>query len=896
LDETAMPVLLEASRIFGSPLGNLVYHLLLLLAVEAALGIAWGEQRRGQPDHARRLLRTMGGVALARAVYVAAALAVSLDWANPAMLPPLERFVDTASIILLGWAFIPGTRRRVRTWDLVLGANLILSVIACIAFVLAWNRLVAAQGPLDYNDSWQATAWSIWQVVLIPPAILALVRTRNEGWSIFVAAMLFMLAGQVLQLTLYAPVANIPAWARLGNLVAYPLVAVAVYQNVVAGLRVHSRQLQDISQASLDQIKSLLFLFEASQQMSGSLDLSTVLDNAVQGIARALNADQCAIAFLEDNSLGQMRLAAIYNPSRKGRGESVTFPLEYQLTVQQAMRRKKHIMVEESENVQLKVLFALLGSSETGPLLVQPLLADAEAFGAIIVGNARSRRLFTPNEAKLCQSMADQVTGAIQNARRHHAVLNQIEKLKLAQEQERSVFRQATGKIQDMSSRLAAAQTEVGDLRRREQVAREARNALEIKLVSRQAEVDTLSERLAVLETDLTQAHANTEAQLRWHEDELSRRQKEWEETAQAVEWSQAILQGMTVGMLVADTNGIIQHTNVAAEILLDSDSEVLRGLELVDVSDDDRWRQAVTTASGGEAVRLTFKVGSNTLMCDVAPLPDLETAEGNILGLVSVLQDITAETEEQRSRLEAVGSMAEELRTPMTTIVSYADLLLSETVGILGDVQRKFLLRIKAGAERIVQMIDDLNQEANSGERWTAPQRQTLDVTKMVEAAVASSSFQLEDKALQLSLDLPDGLPPIHADPDYLRRILANLISNACLASEIGGQIQVKAAHSNRTPFDGDALTLNGDEYVILSVQDSGGGLCDEALDCIFDRGRPSQTPQGLGESGAGLALVKTLVEAHGGRIWVENDSGVGATFSIILPADGTKSRSTAA
>jgi signal transduction histidine kinase/GAF domain-containing protein len=890
-----MPVLLQASRIFGSPLGNLVYHFLLLLAVEAALGIAWGEQRRAQPDHARRLLLAMGGLALARIVYVAAALTVSLGSGNPAILPPLERFADTASIILLGWAFVPGARRGVRAWDLVFGTNLVLSLIACIVFVLSWNRLVASQGPLDYNGFWQAAAWSIWQVILIPLAILALVRMRSEGWGIFLAAMLFMLLGQILQLTTYTPVPNIPAWVRLGNLVAYPLIAVAIYQNVVAGLRVHSRQLQDISQASLDQIKSLLFLFEASQHMSGSLDLPTVLDNAVQGIARALNADQCAIAFLEDNSLGQMRLAAIHNPSRKGRGESVTFPLEYQLTVQQAMRRKKHIMVEESENVQLKVLFALLGSSDTGPLLVQPLLAGGEALGAIIVGNSRSRRPFTPNEAKLCQSMADQVVGAIQNARHYQASLHQMEKLKLAQEQERVVFRETAGKIQELSDRLTAAQVEAEDLRRREEAAREARNALEIKLVSRQAEVDTLSERLAVLETDLTQAHANTEAQLRWHEDELFRRQKEWEETTQAVEWSQAILQGMTVGMLVADTDGIIRHTNVAAEILLDSDSEVLRGLELVDVSDDERWQQAVVTAGGGEAVRLTFKVGSNTLMCDVAPLPDVETAEGNTLGLVAVLQDITAETEEQRSRLEAVGAMAEELRTPMTTIVSYADLLLSETVGILGDVQRKFLLRIKAGAERIVQMIDDLNQEASSGERWAAPQRQILDVNKMVEAAVAGSSFQLEDKSLHLDLDLPDGLPPIHADPDYLRRILANLISNACLASGIGGQIRVKAVQSNRTPLDGDALALNGNEYVILSVKDSGGGLSDEALDCIFDRGRPSQTPQGLGESGAGLALVKTLVEAHGGRIWVENESGVGATFSVILPTDGTISYPTA-
>ncbi len=858
------------------------------MAIEAALGIAWGEQQRDRRGQSRRLVLALGGVTLVRVIYIAASLVTAGGWmSSEVLLPPLERFADTASVCLLGWAFMPPPKRETRTWDLVFGINLALAAGLSIAFVLLWNRTLSQSGPLDYNNSWQAIVWSAWQIALIPLAILAVVRHRGQGWGIFGIAMLSMLVGRVLQLSWPTAVSNIPTWERLSNLVAYPLIAVAVYQNVVAGLRVHSRQLQDISQASLDQIKSLLFLFEASQQMSSSLDLSMVLDNAVQGIARALDADQCAIAFLEEGHVGQMRLASIYNPTRKGRGESVTFPLEYQLTVQQAVRRKKYIIVEESENVQLKVLFALLGSSETGPLLVQPLLVAGETIGAIIVGNSRSRRPFTPNEAKLCQSMADQVVGAIQNARRYDEARDQIKKLKLANEQERGVFRQATAKIQELTDRLTAAQEEMETLRRREESAREARNALEIKMASRQAEVDTMTERLTVLETDLAQAHANAEAQLRWHEDELARREEEWEEAAQAVEWIQTVLQNMTVGMLIADEEGIVQQANVAAEILLERDIDDLQGQQLVVIHDDERWQQAVITALGGEAVRLTLRVGANTLMSDVAPLPDPASAQGASLGLIAIFQDISMESSEQHTRLATIGAIAAELRTPVTTIVSYADLLLSETVGLLGETQRKYVLRVKAGAERIVQMIDDLNREAGTEERWTSPQRQAVDVGELVEAAVAGSTVQLEDKALTLDLDLPTKMPTVHADPDYLRRVLANLISNACLASSVGGQIQVRATHSDQIPFDRDHFDLNGDGYVVVSVKDCGGGLSEEALRRIFDRGRPSQTPIGLGESGAGLALVKTLVEAHGGRLWIENDSGVGAIFSVVLPVN---------
>ena len=885
-----MSVLSEVSNILSSSLGSLVYHLLLLLAVQAALGITLGERRRGRREQAQRLLLAMIGLTAVRLVYVGAAFVASSGWVRPeALLPPLERFADTASIALLGWASMPPAKGSVRAWDLVFGSNLALAIGACAVFAIFWSNQLVANNNLNYNDHWQALVWTIWQMALIPVAILAVLRDRQEGWGIFFLALVLMFAGQVLQLTLPTTVPHLPVWERLANLIAYPLIAVAVYQHIVSGLRVHSRQLQDISQASLDQIKSLLFLFDASRKMSGSLDVSTVLDNAVQGVAQALDADQCAIAFLENGGAGQMRLAAIYNPSRKGRGESVAFPLEYQLTVQQAMRRKKHIIVEESDNVQLKVLFALLGSSEVGPLLVQPLVMEGDAIGVIIVGNSRSRRPFTPNEAKLCQSMAEQLAGSIQNARRFQEIQERTDKLRLSHEQEREVFRQATTRIQEMTDRLTANQTEMDELRRQLEAARDARNALEIKLVSNRAEADTLAERIAVLETDLTQANANVEAQMRWHEDELARVEVDWEEAAQAVDGVQNVLQGLTAGILITDEAEVIQQANLAAEILLDRGSEELHGQRLTTVHGDERWMQAIASASGGEAVRLTIQVGPNTLMCDVAPLPDQDMIASHSNRVIAIMQDISAETEEQRTRLETLSTMAEELRTPMTTVLSYTDLMLSETVGILGEIQHKFLLRIKAGAERAVQMIDDLTQQASIEERWTSPQRQEVDLTKLVEAAVAVSHVQLEDKDLTLDLDLPDDLPIIQADPDYLRRVLSNLISNACLASSAGGLVQIKALRSEPPLWDAGSLGTNGDGFVVVSIKDSGGGLSDEALGQIFDRGRPSQTPLGLGESGAGLALVKTLVEAHGGRLWVESDQGIGATFSVVLPiADG--------
>jgi signal transduction histidine kinase len=885
-----MPVLAEASEILSTSIGSIVYHLLLFWAVGLSLAMAWGERRRARHEQTQRLFVGMAGLALMRGIYVVAAFVVAGGWVDQVLLlPPLERFVDAASVGLLAWAFVPPSRAGSRTWNLALGSVLVLTLGAYVASTFLWAQMLAENPALSYNSTWQAMAWAGWQALLALVGVVAIVRSQCQSWGLLVVALLLMLLGSLSPWYLPIVVPHLPIWQRLANLVAYPLVAVAVYREIVSRLHVYSRDLQDLSQASLDQIKSLLYLFEASQQTASSLDLSTVLDNAVRGISRVLDADQCAMAFPEEGNSGRMRLVAIHNPSRQGRGEAVNFPLEYQLTVQQAIRRKKGIVVEESDNVQLKVLFALLGSAETGPLLVQPLLDDGEAIGAIIVGNARSHRPFSANEGKLCQSMAEQVVGAIQNARRHQRVQEQMQELSKAQAEEQQSLQQARAQIQELTQRLAEAGTETESLRQREGAAREARSALESQLVSSQTENEALSQQLVALETDLAQAQAHIEAQRDRRQQEVTQGEPEGRERIGADDSIQGLIQGLNAGILITDSAGAIEQSNAAAEALLDCSGEALWGLDLAAVFDDQRWRQAISTARGGEAVRLRMRMGMNALLCEVAPLPALGLDGEAQPRLVAILQDVSAEAEEQRGRLEAIASLAEELRTPVTTISSYTDLLLSETMGILGGTQRKFLLQVKAGAERIVQIAGKLTHEARTNEQWTGPQRQTVDVNKLIEAAIAGTLSQLEDRELRLTLEMQEDLPQIAADPAYLRRILDNLLSNACLASHVGGQVGIRTAQCSSPPADQD-LELNGDEFVVVSITDSGGGLSEDALGRIFEVGRPSQALAGVGESGADLALVKTLVEAHGGRLWVETKKGTGTTFSFVLPVGNSR------
>ncbi|MFC2029779.1 GAF domain-containing protein [Chloroflexota bacterium] len=456
-----MSAFLLISEVLASPQGSFVYHFLLLLVMGAALGMALGDWRYSGRSQARHLMIAMGALMLVRLPYILAALVSSAGWVSPVvLLPPLERFADTASVAILGWAFIPPMRRSLRVWDLVFGANLILALVATMGFIISWGLALVVDPSLNYNATWQSTVWAVWQMVLILLAGLAAVRYQTVGWGAFLVALLVMFLGRPLQMVNPAAVPNLPVWERLANLVAYSLVAVAVYRNIIASLRAESRQLQDISQASLDEIRSMLFLLEASQEVSNSLNPSTVLENAVWAVARVVEADQCGIVFPTEEDPAQVQLSAVYTPRRQGRGESVIFPLEYQLAVQQAMRRKKAVILDESDNVQLQVLFSFLGSSEIGPILIQPLLYEGEAVGAVVVGNALSQRPFTVTEAKLCEHLAKHIVGALLNGQRYQRAQERIEELHRTLEAERRTSQQAKIQVRELSARLVSLQAQ----------------------------------------------------------------------------------------------------------------------------------------------------------------------------------------------------------------------------------------------------------------------------------------------------------------------------------------------------------------------------------------------------------------------------------------------------
>jgi len=224
------------------------------------------------------------------------------------------------------------------------------------------------------------------------------------------------------------------------------------------------------------------------------------------------------------------------------------------------------------------------------------------------------------------------------------------------------------------------------------------------------------------------------------------------------------------------------------------------------------------------------------------------------------------------------IVTLTQELRQPLTSITGYTDMLLGESMGILGTLQRKFLERIKSSVERITTVIDDLVQATSLAEKSFHPSLANIDLNAVIDEAIAGAVMPFREKNLLLRVDVPDDLPGFRADQSALEQVIRLLLQNAGVTSPAESEITLRARAEIKTHEPG---------YMLIQVSDSGGGIPSEELPRLFSPSQASRQEKiaGIGVSAEDLASVKMLVEAHRGRVWVDSVMGQGSTFSALFP-----------
>ena len=236
-----------------------------------------------------------------------------------------------------------------------------------------------------------------------------------------------------------------------------------------------------------------------------------------------------------------------------------------------------------------------------------------------------------------------------------------------------------------------------------------------------------------------------------------------------------------------------------------------------------------------------------------------------------------TLERSEQ-SRQRLLADITHELRTPLTVIEGTIDGMLDNVF----EPDREHLGSIKEQTTLLTRLIGDLRELSLAESGQLRLNLALTDIVALVRRKISQAEVGAKEKSIRLSLNVPRNVPEIKVDSTRIEQVIANLLTNAIRHTPAKGSVTV----SIKTEASDDAPHLNR-PGVIISVADTGGGIAAENLPHVFERFYRASDSRSRSEGGPGLGLsiVKQMVQAHGGEVWVESESSKGSIFYIALP-----------
>jgi two-component system sensor histidine kinase GlrK len=262
------------------------------------------------------------------------------------------------------------------------------------------------------------------------------------------------------------------------------------------------------------------------------------------------------------------------------------------------------------------------------------------------------------------------------------------------------------------------------------------------------------------------------------------------------------------------------------------------------------------------------------------------DIAQGNFAGTVSVRSppeiaelavaiDRMSEKLHELDRLKAdfFASMSHELRTPLTSIKEGTGLLLDGVGGETSEKQRKLLSILAEESNRLISVVNSLLDLSKLEAGMMGYDFEVTGIDSLIKRAVAEITPLLEAKQIRLESAVDPSLPQVRLDPERILQVLRNLLGNAVKFTARGGQVRIATK------------AVNG--KLEVSVKDSGPGIAPDNLVSIFEKFNQGSRlgPHTRQGTGLGLAIAKSIITAHGGKIWAESELGHGSTFIFVLP-----------
>lgn len=340
----------------------------------------------------------------------------------------------------------------------------------------------------------------------------------------------------------------------------------------------------------------------------------------------------------------------------------------------------------------------------------------------------------------------------------------------------------------------------------------------------------------------------------------------------------EAVLRSITDGIVVVNADRQVIAINPKAAGVFDTSPVEAVGQNLFDVVERQELYDWVKTeietgaspAFIDEQMSLTVSQNGRTEYYNVAVTP-VTTEQGDMLGVVLLLQDVTELKELDRLKSEFVMTASHELRTPLTSIAMSVGLLKEEAHERLTDREQELLEAAEEDTQRLRALVNELLDLGKIEAGRIEMEIESVPVALLIENAVTPFIAQAEEEDIDLRWHEPDERLRVSADPNKVTWVLTNLIANALRYTESGGAIEVSVRRAG--------------DFVHVSVADDGAGIPYEYQAKIFDKFVQVGDGRSAGGTGLGLAICKEIVKAHGGTIWVDSTPGEGSTFTFTLP-----------
>ncbi|MCK9352523.1 MAG: PAS domain S-box protein [Candidatus Pacebacteria bacterium] len=349
----------------------------------------------------------------------------------------------------------------------------------------------------------------------------------------------------------------------------------------------------------------------------------------------------------------------------------------------------------------------------------------------------------------------------------------------------------------------------------------------------------------------------------------------------------EALLTSIGDGMIAVNQDGQIMVMNPQAGKMLGRNASWALGRFITEVVSLEQNDKEEPLALGDRPVMKTLVQGirietvSYLFSADGTKFPASVTSapiflEERLIGAIIVFRDITHEKEVDKSKTEFVSLASHQLRTPLSAIRWYSEMLNSEKLGPLNEQQKSYMQEIYDSNRHMIELVNSLLNVSRIDLGTFAIEPSPTDFREIAESVLKELFVKIQESEMHVSTSYEEGIPKINADPKLIRIIFQNLLSNAVKYTKKGGQV---------------SLSLTKDETsIFIKVSDTGVGIPASVQDKMFTKLFRADNARIVESEGTGLGLyiVKAVVEKGGGKIWFDSVENKGTTFYVTMPLSG--------